>query len=452
MTCPFIVKHLRNGGNNMNANKAFVDSITVKPEERVLGTGDFIWLWFGMTAQMGVFLLGASFVGRISYVQAMLAILLANLVVAGVLVLNGDVGVKYGLKFSVYLQAPFGYLGSHIPTFMRSLTGIFWFGIQTYYGALAIDVATEYLWGYSNWFLWYIVFAVMQIAITAGGITWIKYLENAAAPALGLLSVWLIYILLTKNSFNDILTAKLTNPMHFWAVVTANLSYWVTVAVNISDFTRYTKVENPMDSFAKRNKISMIGQIPGITIGMIIFVSVGMIGGFYTGYGNPIDIISHTIGGNFMLLGLIIILLAQLSTNVAANLYAPGHILSNMFSKLNYSKAVIIAGTIGMFSFPWLLLEHFLTYLPLVGAFLSPLPGIMIVDYYFIRKTELNLEDFDRASGKFEYSKGFNPAALIAYVISGVVGIIFLEYSWLFSLPVASISYYLLMKLWIEKK
>lgn len=425
----------------------------VLPSDRIMGVSDLIWLWLGMTAQMGIFLLGASFTGRISYLQAMLAMIVGNIIISVVLVLNGDVGTKYGLKFSAYLAAPFGTHGKKIPTLMRALTGIFWFGIQTYYGALAIDVATKYLTGYSNWLLWYILFAIIQIAITAGGIDSIRYIENIAGPALALLSIWLIYTLVKGHSFGEFLYTELKDRLNFWTVVTTCLSYWVTVAVNISDFTRHVKVENPDGNLIQRNKVSILGQLPGITIGMILFISVGMIGKFYSGHGNPVDMISSTLGGYFMLLGLLIILLAQLSTNVAANLYAPGNILSDIFQeKLNFSKSVIIAGIIGTLTFPWLLLNYFLTYLPLIGAFLSPLPGIMMVDYYLIRRTKLDMRDFREDTGKYQYSKGFNPAALITYLIAGVVGIIFLEYSWLFSLPTASILYYLLMKNWIIKR
>mgnify|MGYP001073048481 FL=1 len=132
---------------NTNLENSMVDT-----SDRIMGIGDFIWLWLGMTAQMGVFLLGASFTGRISYLQALLAMIVGNLIVSVILILNGDVGTKYGLNFSLYLRAPFGEHGRKIPTFMRALTGIFWFGIQTYYGALAIDIAIEYLTGFSNWF------------------------------------------------------------------------------------------------------------------------------------------------------------------------------------------------------------------------------------------------------------------------------------------------------------
>src|SRR5690625_4891615 len=165
----------------------------VPPSERTMGIGDLIWLWLGMTAQMGIFLLGASFTGRISYVQAMLAMVVGNFIIAVVLVLNGDVGTKYGLKFSTYLTAPFGRLGKMIPALMRALTGVFWFGIQTYYGALAIDICIEFLTRYSNWLLWYVLFAIIQVIITIGGISAIKWLENSAAPLLIILSAWLIY-------------------------------------------------------------------------------------------------------------------------------------------------------------------------------------------------------------------------------------------------------------------
>jgi NCS1 family nucleobase:cation symporter-1 len=423
-----------------------------KPGERVLGTMDFIWLWFGMTAQMGVFMLGASFAGRLSFVSAMAAILLGNAIVSVILILNGDVGTRYGINFSVFLRAPFGRRGALLPVIARALTGVFWFGIQTYFGARAINIAVEYLTGYSNWFLWYLLFGFIQIWITAGGIKWIKYLENIAAPALGVLSVWLIYILLRQNSFSALLNAEITNPLPFWVAITANLSYWVTVAVNISDFTRHVKTDGST-SFYKRNKISIMGQLPGITIGMAIFAAVGMIGGFFTGNGNPVEIISATLGGGFMLFGLLIILLAQLSTNVAANLYAAGNIIGYISgNKLNFSWAVVVGGLVGLCTFPWLMLDHFLTYLPMIGATLAPLPGIMLTDYYLLRRGRLNISDFTSEGDAYSYWRGVNPGAILTYLVAGLIGIRYLEYSWLVSMPTAMVMYYVLMKCWILKR
>lgn len=422
------------------------DNSLSRSEERIMGWADFMWLWLSMTAQMGIFLLGSSLTGRISFWDALAAIVLANVFVLVVLIMNGDIGTKYGIHFSLYLKAPFGYKGRVIPSLMRAATGIFWFGIQTYYGALAINIAVEYLVGYSNWMLWYAIFGIVQIYVTAGGISWIRTLSNVAAPTLLALSAWLIYRL-AGGDFASFLNQQITNPIPFFTVVTACLSYWVTVAVNISDFTRYMRVPEPNGTLIKRNWLGILGQLPGIMIGMIVFTSVGMIGNYYTGHGNPVEMISSTLGGGFMLVGLIIVLLAQISTNITANLYAPGNILSEIFAdNISFKKAVWISGLLGLFTLPWLLLEYFLVYLPLVGAFLAPLPGIMIVDYLVIRRGKLEVRDFVGDVEKFQYWHGYNLAALIAYVVSGVVGMVFLQFSWFFSLPTAAIVYYFLMR------
>lgn len=419
----------------------------VESTNRVMGVKDVVWLWFGMTAQMGVFTLGASFAGRIPYLHAIVAILAGNGIMSLILVLNGDVGMRYGLNFSQFLSAPFGYKGSLLPLGMRALTVVFWIGIQTYFGATAIDLAVKHLIGYSNWPIWYVLLGILQIWIAAGGIRWIKYLVNVSAPALGALSLWLIWMLVRKHSLDALINFEIQNPMSFWAAITANLSYWVTVAVNISDFTRHIKTEQS-GSFLKRNRISILGQLPGVTMGMLLFASVGLIGGIFTGEANPVLIIGATLGDRFMLLGLVIVLLAQLSANVSANLYAGGNIVRHMSGgRLSFAKAVIIVGAIGLCTFPWLMLDYFLTYLPLVGATLAPLPGIMIADYYLLRRGRLQLRDFDDGGRSFAYHKGINPAAIITYIAAGAAGIYFLEYSWLVSLPLALILYSLLMRL-----
>lgn len=426
-------------------------------EQRIIGIGSFIWLWFGMTAQMGVFNLGASFVFRIPFSQVVIAILLGNIVIAILLVLNGDAGSKWGIKFAVFLKSQFGYKGFIIPCIARAIGATCWFGIQTFFGATAINLAIKYLTGYDNWFIYFIAFGAVQIALAYMGITWIKWLQNLAAPALLVLSIWLIFFLSMRepdNTFTNFLAAEIgDNPLPFWAALTANLSYWVTVAINISDFTRFQKTDNSK-KYMKRNRVSAIGQIPGITIGMIVFVSVGMVGAYYTGFANPVEIVNASLGGAWVLLGLFIILLAQLSTNVAANLFATANVLSIALAPwgVNYKKGVLIAGGIGMFTMPWLLVEHFLVYLPFLGALLAPLPAIMIMDYYLFRKTTLSVPDLFDSEGRYNFAGGFNPAAIIAYVCGVAVGATFLRASWLVALPVALLVYYVLMKLWTQKK
>jgi nucleobase:cation symporter-1, NCS1 family len=427
------------------------------PEERIFSYGSFIWLWFGMTAQMGVFMLGASFAFKIEFWDALAAILIGNFVVSILLVLNGDPGSKYGIKFAVFLKSCFGYWGYKIPAIARALAATCWFGIQTFFAAKAIDLSIMYLTGYTNWFMWFIIFGVFQIFLTYMGVTWIKWLQNIAAPALFILSIWLIYFLLNKdpdNGWEQFVTADLRTPLPFWAALTANLSFWVTVAINISDFTRHIKTGGAKaNEFIKRNRISIIGQMPGITIGMTVFVMVGMVGAYFTGHGNPVEIVNASLGGAWVLLGLFIILLAQLSTNTAANLFATANVIAVILRPwgVDYKKGVIIAGVIGMFTMPWYLVEHFLTYLPFLGALLAPLPAIMVTDYYIIRKGKLSIPDLFDSEGKYKYWHNFNPAAMIAYAAGVAAGCAFLKGSWLIALPVSFLVYYFLTTLWTMK-
>lgn len=429
------------------------DIIPTRINERVVGWKDLTWLWLGMAAQMGVFLLGASFVGGLTFFEAMFAIFIGSIGSMLVLVLLGDVGIEHGINFSTFIRAPFGYVGSYIPMLFRAIAAICWFGIQTYFGSTAIDFIIVHFFGYSNIPLWFFIFGIIQVLITAKGIRGIKWVENVAAPALLILCLWVTYIFISKKSVNGIIFFPITKKISFWAAVTASLSYWSTVSINISDFTRFVKVGYGSTSFFHRNRHSIIGQSIGIPAGMVIFSSVGMIGAMVTGYGNPVQSIYVTLPTSFFIvIGLVIVILAQLSTNIAANLFAPGYILNNIGSpKISFSIGVIIAGTLGLLTFPWLLIEFFLTYLPVLGAFLSPISGIMLSDYFFIRKRRLSILDL-YTPGQFHYFKGFNPAAIITYILSVSVGLLFLHYSWLLSLPISMISYYLLMKYWVLNK
>lgn len=427
------------------------DILPTTQAQRVIGWMDFIWLWFGMVAQMGVFLLGASFAGRISLLEALAAIAVGNLVVGIVSVLNGDIGIEHGVTYAVYLRAPYGIRGAWLPALLRAGVAVCWFAIQTYFGATAIDLAVRLLTGYSNWPLWYWTFGALQILVTMRGIRGIRTLENLAAPALLLLSAWVVYLLGSQGGWGAVGAAPITSPIPFWVAVTANLSYWITVADNIPDFTRFVRTTPGARGFFHRNRHSLLGQLPGLTVGMMVFASVGYLGKVFTGHGNPVEAIGAALGGAMVLVGLAIILLAQLSTNVAANLYAPGYVLSSVFApRLSFARGVLIGGTIGLVAvMPWRLVGAFLTYLPSVGAALSPVAGVMLADYYVIRRRRLSPRRLFQADGPYWYARGFNPAALLAHAIASVLGVVFLKYSWLVSVPTAIVLYLILMRFWI---
>jgi NCS1 family nucleobase:cation symporter-1 len=153
------------------------------------------------------------------------------------------------------------------------------------------------------------------------------------------------------------------------------------------------------------------------------------------------------------MLALGVVILAQLSTNITANLFASAYAANAIGSpKISYSKGAIITGILGLLTFPWLLLDFFLTYLPIVGAALAPLAGIMIADYYLVRKRQINVPDIFNPKGQYRYWKGVNPASFLAWVTGAIAGIVFLEYSFIVALPIGFIIYYLLMHYWIVKQ
>ena len=262
-------------------DQAYSNFEVTKPNQRVMGTLDIMFLWFGMAAQLGVFTLGASFAGRVPFISLILTIIGANFLMGIILVLIGDIGTRYGINFAAFLRLPFGYNGAIFPAFLRAGVALCWFGIQTYFGALAINVVVSSIFGFEIWFLWYIIFGLAQISIAIYGIKGIRILENFAAPALCILCVWVAIILIRSNSLAILWNQPIVNQIPIWIIFTAILSYWSTVAINIPDYSRYFKLSG--SNYWGYNRSSIMGQIPGVTLGMLIFLLFGFVGSTYTG-------------------------------------------------------------------------------------------------------------------------------------------------------------------------
>lgn len=412
----------------------------------------FAAIWFTMTAQMGIFQLGASLAGSMPTEQAILAVVISNLAMILVLVPIGDIGVEHGINFAGYLRIPFGLRGSFLPLALRGLAAIAWFGIQTYFGATAIDEISKTFFDFSAMTAWYIGFGALQIAIVAGGIKTIKKVVNFAAPALALLSIWLLYLMFSEGSFSDFTNNEITNPEPFIVAVVSNLSFWATVAINLPDFTRNV-VGKKTKGFFKRNSHNIFGQLLGVPVGMVFFTTVGMAGFVFTGESDPIVAISALVGGAFLILALGVVFLAQLSTNITANLFASAYAANAIGApKISYSQGAIITGVLGLLTFPWILLEFFLTYLPILGAALAPIAGVMLSDYYLIRKRRLNIPAIFRRNSQYHYWHGINPASFLAWSTGAIAGITWLDYSFIVALPVSFTLYYPLMRFWILKR
>lgn len=235
------------------------------------------------------------------------------------------------------------------------------------------------------------------------------------------------------------------------------------MAVNISDFTRFMKrpasAAGKVDaklSFIKLNSGSMLSQFFGLLLPMVGFTAVGMVSGIATGEWNPITVMTEVFADNPVVMILVLlsfVIFAQVSSNTGQNLLPPGYVLLNIFPhKLTFAKAVIIAGLIGLFCQPWVFADRLNSVLLVITCMLGPIIGIIISDYYLVRKRRINVDELYKPGGQYTYCKNYNPAALIVFIPSIILGLIFSDYALFVALVVGGVLYYVLMKCWILKK
>jgi len=234
------------------------------------------------------------------------------------------------------------------------------------------------------------------------------------------------------------------------------VGFWATVALNIPDFTRY----------AKSQRAQVIGQAIGLPPAMTAysFIGVAVTSASVILFGeaiwDPVLLLQRFHEPLIASIALVALLLATLNTNVAANVVSPSNDFSNLNPRLiSFRTGGFITGVAGLLMMPWKLLTNFDSYIFgwLVGysGLLGPIAGVMITDYFLIRKTKLDVANLYRRGGLYEYRKGVNPAAmfsLAAGVAVALGGLIvpslrwLYDYSWFVGFLVAGGVYYLSMR------
>lgn len=435
-----------------------VDILPITSTKRSLGGLGFANIWIGMAIVIAVFSFGASGIDGMSIIGVASATLVANIIIAVIGSLTGDIGVEHGISFATYLRAPFGISGVHIPAIMRGIVAACWFGINTYIGATAINYFTLALFGIDNWFLWFIVFAIVQIINTMLGIKAIDKFASIASPCIILITCWMFYKVNNIAMLNDIsiLGYNPPNPTPtIWMVtMCANIGMWAALAVDIPNITRSLKAPVGERNWFKRNKNNWIPQFATLPIIESFIAVIGAISYLTTGNWNPVEVIQTEAQGLTLLVLLVMVILAQWSTNTAANLVPPAMCFTNAGAKwkLSYKAAVLLAGFIGVCVQPWNILNELYTYLGYFASFLSSMGGIMLCDYYIIRKRRINVQDLYKAEGQYRYHGGVNVAGMIAWILGTVVAVLGSSYGYLVGLPTGFVLYYVLTKYWYFKK
>ncbi|GIM29079.1 nitrate reductase [Clostridium polyendosporum] len=449
------------------------DLAATKVKGRTWNTYHIAALWIGMCVCIPTYMLASGLLSAgLSWWQAVLNIALGNLIVLIPMQLNSHAGTKYGIPFPVFARLSFGMKGSNIAAMARALIGAGWFGIQCWIGGQAINIVLAIIFPqWANWAtgIWisFIGFWALNVWISYKGPEAIKFMEAWGAPILGLLSLALmIWAVVSVNAEGktvaDILNMPASYaPGSFWKIflggLTANIAFWSTLSLNIPDFSR----------FARSQKDQFLGQLLGLPTTMAVFAFIGV---FVTGatkvlFGeflwDPVVVIGKINTPIAAILGAVGIVIATLTTNIAANVVATSNDISNLNPRLiSFKKATLITGAAGIAIMPWKLLAsagaYIFGWLGTYGLLLGPLAGIFIADYYIYRKRRVDVCDlFNEKGGRYWYNNGFNIKAIYAWVIGAIFPVLgkfipelsfFTDSGWIVGFLVAMVAYTLLMK------
>ncbi len=408
--------------------------------ERTWSTFNIAALWVGMSVVITTYTLaGGMIAAGMNWWQAMLTILLGNTIVLIPMTLNAHAGTKYGVSFPVLLRASFGTKGANVAAMARALVACGWFGIQTWIAGTALDACFGTLWsGWTSTFgavifgialhtwLAFFLFWGIQVVIIVKGLEGIKWLESLAAPLLlGAGAMLLFWAANKAGGLGNVLTQSSAlvsdegKDAVFWTIfpasLTASVGYWATLSTNIPDFTRY----------ARSQKSQMWGQALGLPLTMTAcaFIGVAVTSATLIIYGkaisDPVELLQKFGGVGVVLFGTVIIFLAQLSTNMAANVVSPSNDFSNLNPRrISYVTGGLITAIIGILMMPWQLMSsasaYIFTWLIGYSGLMGAIAGIMICDYWVLRRTKLDLVALFDREGRYSYSNGWNWRALIA--------------------------------------
>ncbi|MDQ0207278.1 NCS1 family transporter [Alkalicoccobacillus murimartini] len=434
------------------------DLFPIAGQDRNMSTAGFAILWVSMAVVLAAFAIGGDGIQQLPLHLVILATLVGSIGIGICMTLTGDIGIEHGLSFPVYLRAPFGTLGTHIPSIMRGFVASCWFGVNTFFGATGINAILLMVYGIDQWFLCFLLFAALQLFNTAFGIKAVERFANLAAPIIVIISGWM-YLTLSDQAQaagRDI-WGWVENPVtgtavmgSFAVIAMATMGFWGTLAADMPSLSRFIKAPKYERNWFKRNKGQLIGSLIAMPLVHTFMVVVGAVSYIAVTISNPVDALLETTS-NVLLLGVLMLMiaLAQWSTNTSSNLIPAATIFSNVGGpRVPHWVGVIVAGLIGVLVQPWNLFGIIVPALLVVGGILASIVGILVADYYFIRKRRVNVTELYEEKGQYHYWKGLNVAGLLSWVIGGGVSLLLPSYSYLVGLVAGGLLYYVSAKYW----
>lgn len=414
-------------------------------KERFIGNLSYYAMWTGGCIAIAVFATGSSLLGTLNLFQAIMALVVGTVMIAIGLVINGRAGHVYGIPYTVQIRSSFGFMGAKIPGLARALPALVWFGFQSWVGAEAINMVFYTMFGFDNVALCFILFQILQICLTLYGFKGIKWLENVATVFIIIALVYMFITVINKYGMDvvdNVINIQGSWGLPFWGGVLIFVGQYSTMMLNVSDYSR---------QFNQKTGNVGTGSIYWLAVGpsMMFMALIGLIVSGATGSYDPITVFSSAIDNPVLLvMTLLFIIFAQISTNVLNNFVPPVYVLMDAFKKVPYKAAVVIIGVLAVCTFPWILIsdtsaDGLALFIKIYAAFLGPCFAIMAIDYHVFRKGKLNIKDYYDQEGPF---KGINWAGIIAMGCGAIVGLFEVNLTWFASAAVGGIVYFILMK------
>jgi len=404
-------------------------------EQRTWTWIDFTALWVGMAHNIPTWLMAGSLIALgLNWWQATLIIALGNLIVLVPIILNSHPGTKYGIPFPVIARASFGIRGANLATIVRGGVAAIWFGIQLHVGAQAMVLILTRLspglaglnrgmflyQGGLDW-ICFIIFLGINLLVLLNGMAELRRFERWAAPSVLVLAVILfIWAWKTAGGLGPLVDAPPTQQINNLGEVLIKslmsvIGFWATLSLNASDFTR----------FARSQRDQIIGQTLGMPTTMIVFSVLGVLTTSATAaiFGHvvwdAVVLVKQLPSTALVVVCLLAIVLATLSVNVPANLVSASYDISNLSPKrISMWRGAEITAVIATVIMPWRLLAtaqgFVFDLLGTIAILLAPVAGILIADYWWVRRCELSLPDLYNPTGIYRYVGGVNPKAFLA--------------------------------------
>src|SRR6202795_1475789 len=444
------------------------DLAPVSPERRTWGAYNYAALWISMSVNIPTYMLASGMIaGGMNWKQALFTVFLGNVLVLIPMLLNAHAGARYGIPFPVFARASFGVLGANIPAILRALVACGWFGIQTWIGGEALNamlIALAPGWGDFAYgpavcfgFFW-----LLNVLVILRGIETIRFLQGISAPFLLLIGLALLLWARSKaGGFGPMLAtpSKFQSFGEFFRffipALTGVVGFWATVSLNIPDFTRY----------ARSQRDQIVGQALGLpaTMTFYSFIGIAVTSATLIIFGqalwDPVAVLSRLGNPWAVVLAMLALLMATLNVNVAANVVSPANDFSNISPRrMSFRTGGLITCAVGVAMQPWKLMANYGSYIFgwLVGysGFLGPIAGVLICDYFIVRKKHLAPQELYLRGGRYEYSDGFHWQAIAALAAGAAIAFIGLavpllrvlyNYAWFVGFVVSFLAYFALM-------